>query len=110
MDFTRRQAEILERLYGQGFQIVAFPMYASYVGVRKGECVALLAPVASGGFTVFGPPTCMVGENLGAKVQRQDGEYFVWKSERVAATPERVSELAQFSAELTSALALGSVV
>jgi hypothetical protein len=104
MELTREQAEILQRLYGQGFEIVAFPMYASYVGVRKGGCAALLAPVASGGFTVFGPPTYMVGENLSAKVQRHDGDYFVWKNERVPATPERVGELSKFSAELTSAL------
>jgi hypothetical protein len=104
MDLTRKQAEILQRLYGQGFEIVAFPMYASYVGVRKGECAALLAPVASGGFSLFGPPTCMVGGNLGAKVRHHDGDYFVWKNERVAATPERTAELAQFSTELTAAL------
>jgi len=104
MDLTRQQAEILQRLYGQGFEIVAFPMYASYVGVRKGECAALLALVASGGFSLFGPPTCMVGGNLGAKVRHHDGDYFVWKNERVAATPERNAELAQFSAELTAAL------
>ena len=35
MDLTRQQAEILQRLYGQGFEIAVFPMYASYVGVRK---------------------------------------------------------------------------
>jgi hypothetical protein len=104
MDLTRQQAEILQRLYGQGFEIVAFPMYASYVGVRKGECAALLAPLQSGGFTVYGPPTCMVAGNLGAKVSRHDGDYFVWKNERLAATPERNAELARFSAELTSAL------
>jgi hypothetical protein len=104
MELTREQAEILERLYGQGFEIVAFPLYASYVGARKGECAALLAPVPSGGFTVFGPPTCMVSGNLGAKVSQHDGDYFVWKNERVAATPERNAELARFSAELTSAL------
>lgn len=105
MDLTRGQAEILQRLYGQGFQIVAFPMYASYVGVRKGSCAALLAPVASGGFTVFGQATYMIGENLSAKVRRRDGDYFVWKNECVAATPERLSELAKFTEELTLALA-----
>jgi hypothetical protein len=104
MDLTLRQAEILERLCGQGFQIVAFPMYASCIAARKGDCVALLAPVPSGGFTVFGRPTCMVGENLGARVKRSDGDYFVWKNERVEATPQRISQLEQFSAELMSSL------
>ena len=104
MDFTPQQAQILQRLYTQGFQIVAFPMYANYVGVRKGECAALLAPVPSGGFTIFGAPTCMVGDNLGARVTRSDGDYFVWKNDKVEATPQRRSKLDQFSAELTSNL------
>jgi hypothetical protein len=76
--------------------------------VRKGDCAALLAPVQSGGFTVYGPPTCMVAGNLSARVSRHDGDYFVWKNERLAATAERNAELAQFAAQLT--LALTSVV
>jgi hypothetical protein len=104
MDLSRRQVLILEQLNRQGFQIVAFPMYAQYVGVRKGNCAALLAPLLKGGLTVFGVPTYMVGENLGARVKHSDGEWWVWKKDRLAATPERVSELEQFSAELTAAL------
>ena len=104
MDLTRQQAETLQRLDALGFVIVAFPMYANYIGVRKGDCAALLAQAPSGGFTVFGTPTCMVGENMGARVKQSDGDYFVWKTERVAATPERTSELEKFSAELTSSL------
>jgi hypothetical protein len=104
MDLTRKHAEILERLHAQGFQVVAFPMYANYVGVRKGNCAALLAPISSDGFTVFGAPTYMVGENLGAKVKHEDGEWFVWKKQRVEATPHRVSELKEFSAKLMAAL------
>lgn len=104
MDLTRQQAEALQRLNARGFQIVAFPMYANYIGVRKGECVALLAPIPSGGFTIFGAPTCMVGDNMGARVKRGDGDFFVWKNEKVEATTQRTSELEQFSAELTSTL------
>jgi len=104
MDLTRTQGEILERLHNQGFQVVAFPMYASYLGVRKGNCAALLAPVPSDGLTIFGAPSYLIGENFSARVKHQDGEYFVWKKDRVPATQERVAELEQFSAELTSAL------
>lgn len=105
MDLTRRQAEIVQRLLAQEFQIVAFPMYANYIGARKRNCAALLAPVASSGFTVFGAPTYMVGENLSARVKQKDGDWFVWKKERVEATPQRVAELEKFSAELAEALA-----
>lgn len=104
MDLTRQQAEIVQRLLAQGLEIVAFPMYANYLGVRKGNCAALLAPLLSDGFTVFGAAMYMVGENLGAHVKRPNGEWFVWKKERVEATPQRVAELEQFSAELTAAL------
>lgn len=104
MDLTHQQAEILQRLDAQGFQIVAFPMYASYIGVRKGECVALLAQAPSGGFTIFGTPTCMVGDNVGARVTRGDGDFFVWKNEKLDATPQLTSQLDRFSAELTSTL------
>jgi hypothetical protein len=104
MDLSRRQAEILERLDRQGFEIVAFPMYAQYVGVRKGNCAALLAPLLENGFRVFGTPTYMVGENLSARVKHPEGEWFVWKKDRLPVTPERLSELEQFSAELTAAL------
>ena|SRR5690348_4761171 len=104
MDLTRQQAEVLQRLDTLGFVIVAFPMYANYIGVRKGECAALLAPAPSGGFTIFGSPTCMVGNNMGARVKHSDGDYFVWKNEKLEATPQRTSELDKFSAELTSNL------
>lgn len=104
MDLTRAQAEILERLHNQGFQIVAFPMYANYLGVRKGNCAALLAPVLSDGFTIFGVPAYMIGDNFSVRVKHQDGEYFVWKKDGVPATEERVAELEKFSAELTNAL------
>ena len=104
MDLSRQQAEILQRLIVQEFRIVAFPMYANYIGVRKGNCAALLAPLTSDGFTVFGAAAYMVGENLGVRVKQRDGEYFVWKKDRVLATPERVAELERFSAELAAAL------
>lgn len=104
MDLTPQQAEILERLQARGFRIVAFPMYANYIGARKGTCVALLAPVVADGFKVYGTPTCMVGDNPGALVKQNDGEWFVWKKERLAATPEITSELEQFSAALADAL------
>jgi hypothetical protein len=48
MDFTPQQISILERLQARDFQIVAFPMYANYVGVRRRNCAALLAPVSAG--------------------------------------------------------------
>jgi hypothetical protein len=104
MELTQQQARNLERLQAQGFQIVAFALYPNYLGVRKGNCAALLAPVMPEGFAIYGTPTWLVGDNFGVRVKRSDGEWFVWKKERVEATRERVAELEKFSAELTDAL------
>jgi hypothetical protein len=104
MELTQRQARSLERLQAQGFQIVAFALYPNYLGVRKGNCAALLAAVMSEGFAIYGVPTWLIGDDLGVRVKRNDGEWFVWKKERVEATPERVAELERFSNELADAL------
>src|SRR5580693_3793259 len=72
MEITAQQASILDRLRAQDFQIVAFPMYENYVGVRKGNCAALLAPQGSGGFGIYGQPTYLVGGNLSAKMLQGD--------------------------------------
>jgi hypothetical protein len=104
VDLTAHQAGVLEQLQLKGFQLGAFPLYTNYIVARKGNCAALLAPVMSDGFTVYGSPTWMVGENLGVRVKRNDGEYFVFKKEQVPATPERIEELEDFSAALADAL------
>jgi len=104
MDLTSQQIRILERLSARGFQIVAFPMYANHVGVRKGNCAVLLTPVASGGLGMFTDPTVLVSGNLGARIHREAREWFVWKKEAIEATSERLSELEAFSSELKDAL------
>jgi hypothetical protein len=104
MEITAQQASILERLHGHNFQIVAFPMYENYIGVRKGNCAALLAPQGSGGFGVYGRPTYLVSGNLSAKMIQGDGHYFVAKKDKLEATPERAKELEAFAAELAEAL------
>jgi hypothetical protein len=104
MDFSPQQLAILQRVHTAGFEIVAFPMYANYVGTRKGNCAALLAPAAGGGFDIFGKPTYLIGGNFSVRVQREGREYFVWKKESLEVTPERRTELDTFAAELSQAL------
>lgn len=104
MEITAQQISVLERLKSSGFDIVAFPMYESYVGVRKGNCAALLAPQDSGGFQMFGQPSYLVDGKLGVKTFQGDGHYFVSKKEKLAATPERTKELDSFEAELAENL------
>ena len=104
MELTAHQTGILERLRAHGFETVALPMYEQYIGIRRGNCAALLAPSGPDGFTVFGEPTYLVGGNLSVRILRSDGHYFVRKGEQVEATPERISELESFSAELAATL------
>jgi hypothetical protein len=104
MELTPAQISILERLHKSEFQIVAFPMYANYVGVRKGNCAALLAPVASNRFDVYGQLAYLIGGNFSVRTRRDDRDFFVWKKERLEVTPARLSELDAFAAALTSAL------
>ena len=104
MDLSPQQLAILQRLHAAGFEIVAFPMYANYVGARKGNCAALLAPAASGGFDIFGTPAYLINGNFSVRVRRGGREFFVWKNETLDVTPARRAELDAFSAELSVAL------
>ncbi len=104
MDFTPQQISILERLQARDFQIVAFPMYANYVGVRKGNCAALLAPFGADRFQLQGQPAYLIGGNLSVLVTREGRDWFVWKKEKLEVTTERLAELESFSAQLSQTL------
>ena len=77
VDFTPPQISILERLHSLGFEIVAFPMYANYIGVRQNSCAALLAPKPSGGFSLFGEPSILINGNFSVRVTRNARDLFV---------------------------------
>jgi hypothetical protein len=104
MDLTPRQISALERLHKRDFQIVAFPMYANYIGVRRGNCAALLAPVVGGSFNVHGQPAYLVGGNFSVRLKQQGREWFVWKKDRLEVTQARLGELLAFSTELAELL------
>jgi len=104
-ELTDAQLAVLERLRARGFSFVAFPLYASKIGVRKGNCAALLDPVGGGGLRLFGDPCYLVGGNLSVQVTQGDDKAFVWKKDRLPATPERLEELGRFAEELNDLLA-----
>jgi hypothetical protein len=99
-EFSPQQIGILERLVSKGFILVAFPLYANAVGVRKGSCAALLDPIANGGFHLFGEPCVLLEGNLTVRITEKGKTWFVWKKQRLEATAERLSELESFVAEL----------
>src|SRR5271155_5899345 len=104
MDLSPQQLAILQRLHIASFEIVAFPMYANYVGTRKGNCAALLAPGVAGGFRLFGAPAYLIGGNFSVRVRRDGREFFVRKKESLEVTHARLAELDAFAAELSQAL------
>src|SRR6266403_3312624 len=99
-ELTAQQVAILERLVAAGSSIVAFPLYANAVGVRKGSCAALLEPLPGTGFRLFGEPCVLLDGNLTVRVANAGKSWFVWKKLRVEATVERVRELERFVSEL----------
>ncbi len=104
MDLTPTQLATLERLHKAGYEIVAFPMYANYIGIRKANCAALLAPAASQAFTIYGTPAYLINGNFTVRVTQNKKDYFIWKKEKLEATATRVGELEAFSAALAEAL------
>jgi hypothetical protein len=99
-EFSPQQLSILKRAVEKGFTLVAFPLYANAVGIRKGSCAALLDQVANGGFCLFGEPCVLLDGNLTVRITEKGKTWFVWKKQRLEATPDRLSELATFLAEL----------
>jgi hypothetical protein len=96
---------VLKKLGENGFAFVAFPMYANYIGVRKGNCAALLATLESGEFRLFGDPGWIIGSQISVRLSRGGRDWFVWKRQSVEATPERLAELSQFASDLLQLLA-----
>lgn len=99
-ELSPNQIKILERLVSAGFRVVAFPLYANTVGVRKGICAALLDPIANGGFRLFGEPCILLDGNLTVRIHDKKKTWFVWKKQRLEATADLLSELERFIAEL----------
>src|SRR3977135_1352274 len=99
-ELTAQQVAILERVVAAGFSVVAFPLYANAVGVRKGRCAALVEPLSGTGFRLFGEPCVLLEGNLTVRVTDAGKSWFVWKKLRVEATKELVGELGRFVSEL----------
>ena len=107
-ELTAQQVAILERVVAAGSSVVAFPLYANAVGVRKGSCAALLEPLPGTGFRLFGEPCVLLDGNLTVRVADAGKSWFVWKKLRVEATVARLAELERFVSELKILLEAGA--
>jgi hypothetical protein len=108
VELTPQQMKTMERLFEAGFRPIAIAPYENALCFKRGDCVAVLAPVPNGGLKVLAPPSYLVAGNLSVKLKRDSGEVFVWKKNEVEATSDRLEELAQFRRELVQILDLPS--
>jgi hypothetical protein len=104
LELSPRQMQVIERLFEAGFRPIAIPPYESALCMKKGECVAALAPIPNAGMKLLAPPSYLVDGNFSVKLKRGNGEMFVWKKRELTATPERVQELESFKKELQEIL------
>ena len=104
VELSPQQMQVMERLFEAGFRPIAIPPYENALCMRKGNCVAALAPVPNAGLKLLAPPSFMVDGNFSVKLRRGSGEVFVWKKKEVEATPERMRELDSFKSELQEIL------
>jgi hypothetical protein len=107
-DLTPPQTAALERLVASGFHLVAFPLYASAIGVRRDSFAALLVPVENTGLRLLGPPCYLMDGNLSVLVQRAGSRHFVWKTKNVEATPDLLGQLSRFAKDLQKLLSEAS--
>jgi hypothetical protein len=103
-ELTPPQLSILERLTARGFSIVAFPLYASAIGVRRDLFALLLVPIDGGTLRILGDPCYLIDGNLSVRVTRKGRRVFAWKSREVEATPELVAELGRFATDVSELL------
>ena len=107
MELTERQMRLVKRLLEAGFRPVMIPHYENTLIMGKGECVALLKPLANAGLELAVPVTLLIDGNVSVKIKKGQGEAFVWKGKEVAAAPEKLRELEGFEKQLADILEQG---
>jgi hypothetical protein len=104
LDLSPQQIVILERCAVAGFKIVAFLLYESAVGIKKGNCAALLAPSDGDRMKLLGEACYLVDGQLGVRVRRNGVDLFVWKKKQLEVTSDRLEEISLFRRELDAVL------
>jgi hypothetical protein len=103
-ELTPAQVGTIKRLLSHDFTPTSFKMYTEAIGVRRGSFAALLMPSGSGELRVLGEPCYLIDDHLTVRIQSDGRLWFVWKSQRVEATSELLSDLNKFSVELAALL------
>ena len=93
----------LQQIYLAGFEFKTFDRFPKCVGVVRDHCIALLVP-SPDGLQMLGTPGWEIGEVMGVLTEVSGRQVFQAKQEIVEATPERLAELARFTADLRNLL------
>jgi hypothetical protein len=96
-------AEQLQQLYVAGFDLQTFDRFPNAVGVMRDGCIAFLVPGVNG-MQILGNVGWRMGESLGPLVEKNGRKIFLHKGEELEATPERITTLEQFKADLRAIL------
>jgi hypothetical protein len=96
-------AEQLQQLYVAGFDLQTFDRFPNAVGVMRDGCIAFLVPGVNG-MQILGNVGWRMGESLGPLVEKNGRKIFLHKGEELEATPERITALEQFKADLRAIL------
>jgi hypothetical protein len=104
MDLTPKQAALLQRILSRDFELIAFSVYPNHIGIRRGNCAALLSPIVPDTFRIFAEPAHLIDGNLSARISLDGHDYYIWKKQKLEATDARRTELSSFTADLTEAL------
>ncbi len=97
-------AHILQRLHEAGFDFQTFDRFPRAVGVSRNDCIVLLEANPDG-FRILGMPGWKMGEAIGVLTTSNGRQVFQAKSELVDATPERLTALSEFRADLERLMA-----
>lgn len=110
MEFSEAHFRRLQALRAEGFAPLSFPLFPAHIGVQKYGCAALLKPAEGGRLELAAPAGYLIEGNISVLVERGGEQWFVWKSRRVRATPERLVELRRFREELERELETAGLV
>ena len=69
----------LQKIAAAGFLFASFPLHAAAVGVKKGNCAALLNPLPDGSLKLLAEPCYLVEGNLSVRIERSGRSIFIWK-------------------------------
>ncbi len=95
--------QLLQAIYLAGFELETLERFPRAIAVRRGECLVLFE-TSGEELRMLGQPGWRLGEAIGVLVERDGQQYFQSKNELLEATPERLTELEQFTRELTQLL------